>query len=224
MDAQMLRSRARDRAVREEEALSGDRSRPSRTDGGNGVRWPRVAPVSTPNPNAHPNPFGFGHHHPFPVMYPHQQVQYVPVPNGFGFPFVMPCWAPTISAVAGGLNRLERKVYQPLSGRGFPVQGTAAGPCDGDSSGSKGIEAAKDVNTSLNSDSSGSSSSAISDRRSGSFGGINFSPFFGFQLQLQKICCFAFLFSSISLIQSQIILQTRMKSLCKKSIYHPKSR
>ncbi|CAL9152773.1 ninja-family protein Os07g0602900 [Musa acuminata AAA Group] len=175
MDAQMLRSRARDRAVREEEALSGDRSRPSRTDGGNGVRWPRVAPVSTPNPNAHPNPFGFGHHHPFPVMYPHQQVQYVPVPNGFGFPFVMPCWAPTISAVAGGLNRLERKVYQPLSGRGFPVQGTAAGPCDGDSSGSKGIEAAKDVNTSLNSDSSGSSSSAISDRRSGSFGGGSIS-------------------------------------------------
>lgn len=194
MDAQMLQSRARDRAVREEEALSGDRSRPSRTDGGNGVRWPRVAPVSTPNPIPHPNnPFGFGQHHPFPVMYPHQQVQYVPVPNGFGFPYVMPCWAPTISAVAGGLNRLEGKVYKPLSGRGLPVQGTA----DRDSSGSKGIEAAKVVNTSFNSDSSGSSSSAISDRRSGSFGGINLSPFFGFQLQLQKnlLFCLPFLFN-----------------------------
>ncbi|URE40010.1 hypothetical protein MUK42_26269 [Musa troglodytarum] len=174
MDAQMLRSRARDRAVREDEALSGDRSRPTRTDGGNGVRWPRVAPLATPSP--HPNPFGCGQRHPFPVMYPHQQVQYVPVPNGFGLPYVMPCWAPTISAVAGGLNRLERKVYPPLSGRGFPVQGPAAGPCDdGGSSGSKGIEAAKVVNTSLNSDSSGSTSSAISDRRSGSVGGGSIS-------------------------------------------------
>ncbi|RWV91050.1 hypothetical protein GW17_00046695 [Ensete ventricosum] len=175
MDAQMLQSRARDWAMRENEPLSRDRSRPSRADGGKGVRWPRVAPVSTPNPNPHPNPFGFGQHHPFPVMYPHQQVQYVPVPNGFGFPYVMPCWAPTISAAAGGLNRLERKVFQPVSGRGFPDQGTAAGPCDGDSSGSKGIEAAKVVNTSLDSDSSGSSSSAISDRRSGSFGGGSIS-------------------------------------------------
>ncbi|XP_072965185.1 uncharacterized protein [Typha angustifolia] len=150
MEAQAAQSRVRDRAAREAELLAGCR----RIDGRNGVGIPH------PNLNLSSGLYGSGA---IPVAYPFHQVQYVPIPNGFGFPCVMPCWAPTLSMV-------ERNVLHPVACRGLPVAVSGANPngdCNVDENGGKGIGAPLLAGSAV----SGSSSSGLSDQKSGSIQG-----------------------------------------------------
>ncbi|XP_038985891.1 uncharacterized protein LOC120111878 [Phoenix dactylifera] len=172
LEAQALKSRARDRAAREREALVADQWRQS--DG----RISGVARIPSPNPN----PVACGSH-PFPAMamqYSHHHVQYAQVPNGLGYPVVMPCWAPAVSPAADeGSNRSERNVFLPVACRGLPVSVPALNAnrgigksCSLDVKGGNGI-GVNGVPSSI--DSLGSSSSGVSDHWSGSFRGSSIS-------------------------------------------------
>ncbi|WOL15562.1 ninja-family protein [Canna indica] len=150
-------SKARDRAVREDgEAFSGDHLKSgSGLDGGNRNQLPSIH--HSPNPNSHANAFV---HPPFPMMYPYHQVQCVAMPNGSGFPCVVPFWAPAAASVADGAQRFEGNVHQPMAFRSFAGPATTSScPSNACSNASKGIASAEVENT-------GSSSSEISSHRS----------------------------------------------------------
>nr|XP_010910990.2 uncharacterized protein LOC105036973 [Elaeis guineensis] len=172
LEAQTLKSRARDRAAREREAFVAYRDRRSRD---------RIAGIARlPSPN--PNPVAYGSH-PFPAMamqYPHHHLRCAPVPNGLGFPFVMPCWAPAVLPVAAeGSNHSERSMFLPVVCRGLPVSVPAVNAnrgigesCYLEVTRGKGIG----VNGAPSSiDSLGSSSSGVSDTWSGSLRGSSIS-------------------------------------------------
>ncbi|RRT76536.1 hypothetical protein B296_00006798 [Ensete ventricosum] len=151
VEAQMVQSRVPNRAVRDGDALSGHQCRSLGTDVGNVTGRPCVVP----NPNPNPIPFG---HRPVPVMRPCHQVQYVGVPNGLGFPCLMPYWVPTISAATDGFHLFERNACQPAACRGVALHAATTCPSNG------GLEVG---NLAPKMDSTGSSSSGINDRRSG---------------------------------------------------------
>ncbi|XP_042473272.1 uncharacterized protein LOC122055746 [Zingiber officinale] len=171
LEFQMKQSRAGDRAAKEEELSSGDRSRDPPKDGRNGA-----ARIPNPNPNPNPNPDLFIWKHPLPVVYPYHHLQYLPTPNGFpfGLPFVMPCWASTFpaAAVAGGENLGHKIMPRPVASGGPPVQVRAAtNPCHGGLDSEKGIGDFVTGKTPAKINSTGSSASSLSNHRSGSFQG-----------------------------------------------------
>lgn len=175
LEVQSLELRARDRAAREREAFAADRRR-RESDG----RIAGIARIPCPN---NPNPVAYGSH-PFPAMamqYPYHQVQHLPIPNGLGFSFVMPCWAPMVLPAADGSTHAEMNVLQQVSRRSSPVSVPAVS-ADGGISGARYLDMKGRNRIGVNGaplsiNSPGSCSSGFSDPKSGSLPGVYRLPF-----------------------------------------------
>uniref|UniRef100_A0A1D1Y4E5 Ninja-family protein n=1 Tax=Anthurium amnicola TaxID=1678845 RepID=A0A1D1Y4E5_9ARAE len=190
LDSQGRRSRVRVREAREEETRHSDRRTGEHRDPCSDLV---LNPELCNNMNANPNPCSspnfsnpnLPHYgaHPFPLMAmqcPYPQIQYVPIANGFGFPYMMPCWASAMSSVTA-VPDLAIEVFQPVACRTVqPFSPLVVVPTDGgsppaikgvESSGGKGtgIRAAPSWTASLGTN----RSSAISDHQSNSVQGGN---------------------------------------------------
>ncbi|WOL03704.1 ninja-family protein [Canna indica] len=157
----MRQSRARDRAGREDEAFSGERPRRGIAGRGNAAPSPRDAPISSRKPKPNPNA------RPCPEMYPCHQVQYVSMPERFGLACVTPCLGKVVSSVSSGLDRVDGNVYLLVARSGCPNQARPKSS----SNGGPAIGAAEGGNISFEMDSTGSSSSVISNHHSASIKG-----------------------------------------------------
>nr|XP_010905136.1 uncharacterized protein LOC105032389 [Elaeis guineensis] len=171
-EVQALELRARNREAREREAFAADR-RGRESDG----RIGGIARIPCPHPN-NQNPVAYGSH-PFTAMamqYPYHRVQYLPIPNGLGFSFVMPCWAPAVSRVASnGSTDAEMNVLQQVARRISPVSVPAVS-ADGGISGARYLDMKGGNGIGVNGaplsiNSPRSCSSGLSDHKSGSLPG-----------------------------------------------------
>ncbi|KAJ8634335.1 hypothetical protein MRB53_027671 [Persea americana] len=129
MEAQGLRCRAMDRTAREADKCGSDR-RKSPEDPGEtlGFTTPNqtLYPIQNPDPNVgwYQVP-GFSVMPPMsvPACFPFHPMQCMPVPNGFHYPYLMPCPAPApeevspASAGREGCLNSARRSFRPFSAR-----------------------------------------------------------------------------------------------------------
>lgn len=159
LEEQEFRCRVRDRMARENDTSSSE-LRNCKKSSGSVDGDPKIP--STPNPNPDPNPDSN-----FPLMlpmhYPYYPIQYMPLPNGFPYPYMMPCWGPTTAAASPvpaamgeGMNP-EWQSFRPYHApdRNWP------GSCQLETNGGKGSGDSRVLNRL-----SRSSSSAVSDNQS----------------------------------------------------------
>lgn len=168
MEARGLQCRARDRNMREAEARRSHR----RKGGENGD--PNPNPNQTPNPNQNPNPnpncggyqvSGFSV---MPSGTMHFSFNSMQDPNGFHYPYLMPCWAPAPASSGGGgwLNSV-RQSFRPFRLQSDDPNADPSRGGDGEQSGGDGGVLSR---------STGSSLSAVSDKGSaGSMHGKGFA-------------------------------------------------
>ncbi|KAA8550586.1 hypothetical protein F0562_002270 [Nyssa sinensis] len=120
LEAQRLQTRVRDREMKENEVIQAERAckqgkseecvaEKERKDLNLTLNYNGAL-----NQNQGSNPMAYSSSPSIPVQYP---IQYVPYTNGFAYPYVMPCWAPTAGNFGNEKN--EKNVFQPVARRSF---------------------------------------------------------------------------------------------------------